>query len=73
LTDAAAYLATHGPALWQDFNDDPEYKKELAISYKWIRSLKAQGYIHPPRNYFELGLAFSAMECFMMLEEKKLL
>ena len=73
LTDAIAYLETHGFALWQDFNDDPEYKKEIGRSYHWIRSLEAQGYIHPPRNYFELGLVFSAMECFMMLEEKKLL
>jgi hypothetical protein len=73
LTDAIAYLEAHGLALWQDYDKDPEYKKELAISYKWIRSLKAQGYIHSPRNYFELGLVFSAMECFMMLEEKKLL
>lgn len=73
LTDSIAYLETHGLALWQDYKDDPEFKKEIAISYKWIRSLKAQGYIHPPTNYFELSLMFSAMECFMMLDDKKLL
>ena len=73
LKDAIAYLEEHGIALWQDYKDLREYREEVARSYVWIRNFKNAGYKYPPKNYFELDLAFAAAECFMMLEEKNLL
>jgi hypothetical protein len=72
LKDSIAYLQRHAVSLWQDYKDSPEYKKELGISYIWTPQLKAL-YRNPPRNHYELDLVFGALECFMMLEEKKLL
>ena len=72
MKDAIAYLQEHAVSLWQDSKADPAYKQELGISYKWSRHLK-QVYRNPPRNHYELDLVFGTLECFMLLEEKKLL
>ena len=73
LKDAIAYLKEHGVALWQDYKDLLDYREEVNRSYVWLRNFKDAGYRYPPKNYFELDLAFAAAECFMMLEEKNLL
>jgi hypothetical protein len=73
LKDCISHLAEHGIGLWQDYKEDPVYRKEIAISYEWTRHFKRQEYKHPPSNYLELDLLFGALECFMMLEEKNLL
>jgi hypothetical protein len=73
LKDSISYLEEYGMGLWQDYKEDPVYKKEIGESYRWIRHFKTQECKHPPSNYFELGLLFAALECFMMLEEKNLL
>ena len=70
LKDCESFLAEHGIALWQDYKEDPVYRKEIARSNEWIRHFKLEELHHPPRNYFELDLLFAALECFMMLEEK---
>jgi hypothetical protein len=72
LNQAIAYLQENGVALWQDYKDDPEYRKEIGQSYLWTRGGLSH-YRHPPKNFLELDLVFGAMECFMMLEEKDLL
>ena len=73
LKDSIAFLTEHGTGLWQDYKEDPVYRKEIGIANEWIRHFKLERHPHPPRNYFELGLLFAALECFMMLEEKNLL
>ena len=72
LRDAIAYLQTGADSLWKDYEDNPEFQKELGMSYLWVRGLK-EVYRKPPVNHYELYLAFGAIECFMLLEEKKLL
>jgi hypothetical protein len=72
MKDAIAYLQEHAVSLWQDYKADPAYKQELGISFKWSRYLK-QVDRNPPRNHYELDLVFGTLECFMLLEEKKLL
>jgi len=73
LKDSETYLAEYGMSLWQDYKEDPVYRKELGISYEWSRHFKLQEYKHPPRYHTEFDLLFAALECFMMLEEKNLL
>jgi hypothetical protein len=72
LSDAIAYLETHAVSLWQDYEQNLDYRKELGISYIWIPRLK-ELYRKPPTNHWELNLVFGTLECFMVLEEKKLL
>ena len=72
LSDAILYMKRHAVSLWQDYEDNPEYKKELGISYLWSRHLKGI-YRKPPSNHYELDLVFGSLECFMLIEEKKLL
>jgi hypothetical protein len=73
LMDAIAYMRKHAVALWQDYEDNPEYRKELGLhSSLWARSLKDL-YRKPPTNHYELDLVFGALECFMLIEEKNLL
>ena len=72
LKDASAYLADNAHTLWEAYQKDPAYRAAIARSWDWVNWLRNK-YNHPPRNYFGLDLAFGAAECFMMLEEKKLL
>ena len=73
IKDAITYLQTHAETLWQDYETNPEYRKELGLHCSlWARSLKDL-YRKPPTNHYELDLVFGALECFMLLEEKKLL
>jgi hypothetical protein len=73
MKDAITYLQTHAVSLWQDYEDNPEYRKELGLhSSLWARSLKDL-YRKPPTNHYELDLVFGALECFMLIEEKNLL
>lgn len=72
IQDAIAYLEINGEKMWKQYEKDPIYRKEISKSYEWVNWLKDK-FNHPPRNYFQLDLAFGAAECFMMLEEKNLL
>jgi len=72
LKDAITYLEKNAISLWQDYEQNPDYRKELGISYIWIPQLK-ELYRKPPVNHWELNLVFGVLECFMVLEEKKLL
>ena len=73
MKDAVTYLQTHAQTLWQDYEANPDYRKELGLhSSLWARSLKDL-YRKPPTNHYELDLVFGALECFMLIEEKNLL
>jgi len=72
MKDAVTYLQTHAETLWQDYEANPDYRKELGESYIWVRNLK-DVYRKPPTNHYELDLVFGALECFMLIEEKNLL
>jgi hypothetical protein len=73
LRDSIAYMQKNVEDLWQTYKADLDYRKELGLhSSLWARGLKAL-YRNPPTNHYELDLVFGALECFMLIEEKKLL
>ena len=61
-----AEIKEHYQGLWDYFEDDEEYKKELADPYRWLASLRSQCPL-PPLTALDLKVCFGTCEAYMLV------
>jgi hypothetical protein len=61
-----AEIKTHYCDLWEHFDADENYKKELMNHHSWLTQLR-QDCPHPPLTYLDLKVCFGTCEAYMLV------